>query len=185
MNEFTKEKKMFLAICGVVGFTLAFFGTGCVSKKRMEAELAKAYESFKPQLEEALEAGIDRGKEEILEELDKATEQILPKPDLKPIYFDFDKYEPKEIHLVYLNGVELSKRTGKVVISAYCDPRGTEEYNLKLGQKRADAVKEIYQSAGIDSERILTINYGESKQVCQSRNEYCYRLNRKVETELR
>ncbi len=67
----------------------------------------------------------------------------------------------------------------KVTVEGYCDERGTEEYNLALGQRRADAVKNALVAEGIAADRINTISYGKDKPFAPGHDENAWRLNRR------
>ncbi|HXG53577.1 MAG TPA: peptidoglycan-associated lipoprotein Pal [candidate division Zixibacteria bacterium] len=101
---------------------------------------------------------------------------------LKEIYFDFDKYELRDDARTTLkaNAAWLKANpSARVEIEGHCDERGTSEYNLALGAKRAQAAKEYLQSLGIEAKRISTISYGEELPVCRQQTEECYRQNRR------
>lgn len=68
----------------------------------------------------------------------------------------------------------------KLVISGYCDERGSEEYNLSLGDSRADSVRDQLEKLGITSDRIRTISYGKEKPFCTEETEACWRMNRRA-----
>lgn len=67
----------------------------------------------------------------------------------------------------------------KVVVEGHCDERGTTEYNLGLGQKRADSVKEFLVSLGISADRLSTVSYGKEKPFCTQHDEACWQQNRR------
>jgi peptidoglycan-associated lipoprotein len=67
----------------------------------------------------------------------------------------------------------------KVVVEGHCDERGTTEYNLGLGQKRADTVKEFLVSLGISADRLSTTSYGKEKPFCNGHDEACWQQNRR------
>ena len=68
----------------------------------------------------------------------------------------------------------------KVEIEGHCDERGTVEYNLALGAKRAKAARDYLVSLGISSDRLSTISYGEELPLCKESNEECWQKNRRV-----
>jgi len=68
----------------------------------------------------------------------------------------------------------------KVVIGGYCDERGSDEYNLALGQKRADSTKNALVTAGVAATRIRVISYGKEKPFCSESNEACWQQNRRA-----
>lgn len=69
----------------------------------------------------------------------------------------------------------------KVTLEGSCDERGTREYNLALGERRAQAVERLMKVLGVAGSRIKTVSYGEEKPLCQEHNESCWRQNRRAE----
>ncbi|HWP23682.1 MAG TPA: peptidoglycan-associated lipoprotein Pal [Candidatus Binatia bacterium] len=110
---------------------------------------------------------------------------------LKEIYFDFDKYDltPAARATLQANAAWLKANPAATVeIEGHCDERGTTEYNLALGAKRARAAMQYLISLGIGPARIKTISYGEELPVCKEATEECYQKNRRdrfVETRVR
>lgn len=103
------------------------------------------------------------------------------------IYFDFDKYDLKNSGKQALKGLSsmLLKNTSvNVAIQGNCDERGTAEYNLALGDRRADAAKNYLEALGINAARITTVSYGSEKPVCQEKTEACWAKNRRDHFEL-
>lgn len=105
---------------------------------------------------------------------------------LKTIYFDFDKYElkPESMDVLSQNAKVIIENNFSIVIEGHCDERGTEQYNLSLGQKRANVVKEYYIRLGVNPSKIATISYGEEMPVCGEKTEDCWALNRRAETKV-
>ena len=68
----------------------------------------------------------------------------------------------------------------KIVIGGYCDDRGSTEYNLALGENRANAVKQALVAAGVNADRMRTVSYGKEKQFCTEENEQCWQQNRRA-----
>ncbi|MGH9441402.1 MAG: peptidoglycan-associated lipoprotein Pal [Thermoanaerobaculia bacterium] len=101
---------------------------------------------------------------------------------LKDAFFDFDKYDLREDARTALaaDAQWLKKySTLQVVVEGHCDSRGTEEYNLSLGQKRAGAVKDYLVSLGLDGARVNTVSYGKTRPFCTDENESCWQQNRR------
>lgn len=101
---------------------------------------------------------------------------------MKTVYFDFDKSDIRNDMKPVLqeDAKWLSTNTAvKVQIEGHCDERGTNEYNLALGQRRADAVKRYLIALGVSAGRLSTISYGEERPVCTQHEESCYRQNRR------
>jgi peptidoglycan-associated lipoprotein len=69
----------------------------------------------------------------------------------------------------------------KVTLEGNCDERGTREYNLALGERRAQAVERMMKVLGVAGSRIKTVSYGEEKPLCQEHDESCWRQNRRAE----
>jgi peptidoglycan-associated lipoprotein len=105
------------------------------------------------------------------------------KAHVHDIFFDFDKYDIRsdatstlEQDAAYL----ASHPDVKFTIGGYCDDRGSEEYNLALGQSRAQAAKTALVNAGIAASRIRLISYGKEKPFCTEENETCWQQNRRA-----
>ncbi len=102
---------------------------------------------------------------------------------LKEIYFDFDKYDlrPDARETLKANAEWLrANASSRVEIEGHTDERGTNEYNLALGAKRAQAAKDYLASLGIAAERLSTISYGEEVPVCKEPSEECWQRNRRA-----
>jgi peptidoglycan-associated lipoprotein len=105
-------------------------------------------------------------------------------PELKPIYFDFDKYDirPGDAKVLDANAQWLKSNTEQLVlIEGHCDERGTNEYNLALGERRAKSTMNYLVSQGVQASRITIISYGEERPVCTQRNEECWSKNRRAQ----
>jgi peptidoglycan-associated lipoprotein len=102
---------------------------------------------------------------------------------LKEIYFDFDKYDlrPEARDILNANAAWLKANpSARVEIEGHCDERGTNEYNLALGAKRAQAAKDYLVTLGVSKDRLSTISYGEELPVCKEQNEGCWQKNRRA-----
>lgn len=102
---------------------------------------------------------------------------------LKDIYFDFDRYtlQPAARQTLKANAQWLnSYPAGRIEIEGHADNRGTNEYNLALGARRAQAVKDYLATLGISHDRLSTISYGEELPVCNAKGEDCWRRNRRA-----
>ncbi len=101
---------------------------------------------------------------------------------LKEIYFDFDRYDLRADARASLkaNADWLKANPSvRVEIEGHCDERGTNEYNLALGAKRAQAAKAYLVTLGIAAERLSTISYGEELPVCKEHTDECWQKNRR------
>ena len=102
---------------------------------------------------------------------------------LKDIHFDFDRYDIRtdaakvlDADAAWLND---NSRT-LVLIEGHADERGTNEYNLVLGDRRAKATLDYLVSRGVQGSRITVISYGEERPVCRERTEACWAKNRRA-----
>lgn len=102
---------------------------------------------------------------------------------LGDVQFDYDSYDLREDARQTLrsNAEWLKANAGaRVEIEGHCDERGTVEYNLALGAKRAKAAKDYLATLGIGGERLSTISYGEELPLCRDMSEGCFTQNRRV-----
>jgi peptidoglycan-associated lipoprotein len=102
---------------------------------------------------------------------------------LKEIYFDFDRYDLRADarETLKANAAWLkSNPAARVEIEGHADERGTNEYNLALGAKRAQSAKDYLVTLGVSAERLSTISYGEELPVCREQNEGCWQKNRRA-----
>lgn len=103
---------------------------------------------------------------------------------LQPIYFDFDSSSLRPDALTTLkDNAEKIKKVPNVYIqvAGHCDERGTQEYNLALGERRALAVRDHLIQLGVSGDRLVTISYGEESPVVQGSNEAAWSKNRRCE----
>ena len=103
--------------------------------------------------------------------------------NLKDIYFDFDKYDIRanDAKVLDTNAAWLKTNDNLVLIEGHCDERGTNEYNLALGERRAVATMNYLIKQGIAADRISVISYGEERPTCVQRNEACWAKNRRAQ----
>jgi peptidoglycan-associated lipoprotein len=108
--------------------------------------------------------------------------EILESKLLKDIHFDFDKYDIRsgDAEILKGNAALLMKHpTVKIQIEGHCDERGTIEYNLALGERRANSAKKYLISLGMPADRISTISYGKEKPLDPGHNEEAWSKNRR------
>jgi len=102
---------------------------------------------------------------------------------LEDVHFDFDSYELTQTarEILQKDASWLMEHAGgRVELEGHCDERGTVEYNLALGAKRAAAVKTYLVSLGVAPERVTTISYGEELPLCTEKTESCWQRNRRA-----
>ena len=102
---------------------------------------------------------------------------------LKDIYFDYDRYDlSADARTVLRSNADWLKSNpnARVEIEGHCDDRGTNEYNLALGAKRAQSAREYLSTLGVAAARLSTISYGEEIPVCKEEGEGCWKQNRRA-----
>lgn len=119
-----------------------------------------------------------------LKQLQEGKSPITPASSpLKDVFFDFDRYDltadartTLRANADWLKG----NSSARIEIEGHCDERGTSEYNLALGAKRAQAARDYLGSLGIAADRLSTISYGEEIPVCKEQTESCWKQNRRA-----
>ena len=76
--------------------------------------------------------------------------------------------------------LKLSYNTAVIEVEGHCDERGTVEYNLALGERRAKSAMDYLVSLGVPANRLRTISYGKDRQACSDHNEACWQKNRRA-----
>ncbi|HOP47178.1 MAG TPA: peptidoglycan-associated lipoprotein Pal [Desulfobacteraceae bacterium] len=177
-------------------FSSLFLMAGC-AKKQVVSE-----EGVKPSVEATQKAPVKEKAETVsddaateaekqarLREIEKAkifAEEIRAFEEAN-IYFDFDRSELKPEAQANLQKKAEWLRANpmhSVMIAGHCDERGTAEYNLALGERRANSAKEYLTALGISENRIETISYGEEKPADPGHNEEAWAKNRRAEFSL-
>jgi len=103
--------------------------------------------------------------------------------DLKPIHFDFDKYDIRsgDAKILDANARWMKANANYLIlIEGHCDERGTNEYNLALGERRAKATMNYLVAQGVAATRMTLISYGEERPLCAEKNEECWAKNRRA-----
>ncbi len=119
-----------------------------------------------------------------LSEAERQKMMAIEKIQANRIYFAFDSSElTQESRQILTEKAGLLKANPsiKLVVEGHCDERGTNEYNMALGERRARAAKDFLVLSGVDAGRIQTISYGEERPVCTESNEACWSKNRRDE----
>jgi len=183
-------KKEFISLLLLLGMVFA----GCSSPKVVQ-------QPAQPEQQPPRQTGMTGQESERriteIRPTDRMTEQQLAKivtnqdvPQYKEtsglfqdIYFDYDEYQIQPDARPILEAVSswlLKNSSAKISVEGNCDERGTNEYNLALGDRRAKAVRDYLIALGIAPDRIQTISYGEEKPVCMEQAEQCWAKNRRV-----
>jgi len=177
------KRKIQLFIIFCLAASLISFSSGCTNKKRI-AEEAAAAEAARKRAEEEAAAAKKRAEEEAAIRL---LEQQVSAFESEKIYFDYDKADlkPEAQAVLESKAKFLSANSSySVTIEGNCDERGTNEYNLALGERRADAAKKFLASLGVSEGRITTVSYGEEKPVASGHDESAWSQNRRDEFKL-
>ncbi len=103
--------------------------------------------------------------------------------DLGIVYFDFERSEIRSDARPILrnNAADLKKMNGRITIEGHTDERGSEEYNLALGERRANAVRKYLVNLGVSSSDLRVVSYGEAKPAARGHDESAWRWNRRAE----
>jgi peptidoglycan-associated lipoprotein len=111
------------------------------------------------------------------------SEEELFAQQVKDLYFDYDKYDLRSSDQSTLSAdASFLKQHANLrfVIEGHCDERGSEEYNMALGDNRAETAKKQLTSMGVDPSRIKVISYGKEKPFCTADGESCFQQNRRA-----
>jgi peptidoglycan-associated lipoprotein len=163
------SKKM-LYFATLVVLVLGMSLTGC-SKKAPETA----------QQETATEGA---GASESLETADTGIMEGRTSGPMVPVYFEFDssKITGEQVQRIETNADFIKKNAQlNVRIEGNCDPRGTQEYNLALGERRAQSAKSYLVNLGVDAERLSTVSFGEEKLLLFGHDEISWAQNRRAD----
>lgn len=103
---------------------------------------------------------------------------------LKKVFFDYDSFalRPDAISTLNENAAKMKQAPNVLIqIEGHCDERGTQEYNLALGEKRALAVRDYLMTLGVPGSRLVTISYGEERPAVEGSDESAWKFNRRCE----
>lgn len=103
---------------------------------------------------------------------------------VKDIFYDYDSYDirPADEASVTAAATYLNAHADiKVLIAGYCDDRGSAEYNITLGENRANAAKQALVAAGVNAARVRVVSYGKERQFCTEENDACWQQNRRAQ----
>lgn len=168
------------AVAVVALLVVVTAGTGCKRGKKGEIDTA-----FDP---DAGSSGGGTSFEETtgegLPSIDMENAMFESADGVQTVYFDYDSYalRPDALEVLRRNAEKLKQIPGVIVqIEGHCDERGTQEYNLALGERRALAVREHLMRLGISGDRMVTISYGEEDPADPGHTESAWSLNRRSE----
>jgi peptidoglycan-associated lipoprotein len=181
-------RRAHVSLIVVLIISLALFAVGCAKKTVDKSEEVKPPVQQEVKVEQPAPpapAAPEKPKEEAKVETPApvpSLEDAMKAFEDKNIYFDFDKYSlQSEAKDVLKQKAEFLKTHSNITIQieGHCDERGTTEYNLALGERRAKVAQDYMVSLGVAKERISTISYGEEKPVDPGHNEEAWSKNRR------
>ncbi len=163
---------------------VSFAAVGCRPKKPVTVAAA-ATPSPEPALAPAPEpaAQPQAPADPLAGSLDEVNEYLRRSGLLADVYFDFDQAElrPEARQRLQRNAEFLREHSQFVVtIEGHCDERGTNDYNLALGERRASAALRELVASGVAADALTTVSYGEEKPVCSASEEACWQQNRRA-----
>lgn len=170
----------------VLIFLLIVFALGCAKKQVKTTEEAPAAKERKAEdvapkkemVDDTLYAAKKEG--DIATETEKAAAE---KAISRDVLFDYDQYDIRPDARPILDSVAAwmnSHRGVSITIEGHCDERGTNEYNLALGEKRAKAAREYLSLLGVSANRLSIMTYGEERPACTQSSEDCWQKNRRA-----
>ena len=171
LEESMKHKKN---ICyGMLVFVFLLLVSGCTTKKSEDQLMA-------PEVSDPAALG----QEESLESQETNIMEGRTTGPMVPVYFSYDSHAIRDDQKsrIQLNAEFLGKEEAvKIRIEGNCDPRGTREYNLALGEKRALSAKKYLVNLGVAAERISTLSLGEEKILIHGHDEMTWAQNRRAD----
>jgi peptidoglycan-associated lipoprotein len=190
------KKNILLAGALVMILPAMIFTTSC-AKKKMQTE---SVSTIQPEIQKAPDSSAEEAEQARLIEEERLREERLREERLRAevaareaagkafvtenIHFDFNSSILSEQAQRTLNSKAdyLRNNSGvKVTVEGHCDERGTESYNISLGQKRASNVKKYLVNLGINTNRLATISYGEERPIAIGKNETSWAKNRRAQ----
>ncbi|OGP25413.1 MAG: peptidoglycan-associated lipoprotein [Deltaproteobacteria bacterium GWB2_42_7] len=151
-----------------------------VAKKEAKEEMPAIKEERVAE-QPIMEASKEKVEAAVVDELGAITEKTGM---LLTVYFDFDRFTIRDdMQSVFEKNAEWLKKNSnvKIRIEGHCDERGTNEYNIALGERRAQSIREYLVNYGINPSRLSTISYGEEKPVAAGHDEDSWTKNRRGE----
>ena len=174
MNVLVKGAAVMLSV-------VMLWGCSSTPKTTPSAEAGVATQPSAPTTGTAETGAVDTGAR--MAPVDELSDPNSPLAK-RTVYFDFDKSDIKpearkiiENHAKYL----AANPNTHIVLQGHCDERGTREYNLGLGERRARAVQQVMTLLGVSSSQLELVSYGEERSAAAGHDESAWKLNRRVE----
>jgi peptidoglycan-associated lipoprotein len=181
------NRKLWLLVCVVMVVCVSITVTGCSKKKpappatEAPAPVERPAEEVTPPRETA--PPVDQTPSPLDGELVEANRYAHEQGLLGNVYFDFDKYDLKaESRDRLAKNAEFMRDNPQFTftIEGHCDERGTNDYNVALGDRRANSTQDYLTSLGISASRLRLISYGEEQPDCEESSESCWSRNRRA-----
>ncbi len=166
--------RKFFVVLAFAGMALMLFGSGCGPKPEPVIE--------EPVIEEPVEPVVEPVIEPVVEP--EPVVVRLTESQFRTAYFDYDKYNLRpdaRTALEYDARLLKDHPNVTMLLEGHCDERGTIEYNLALGEKRARTAMEYLMSLGIDKSRLDMVSFGKEKPILFGHNEESWQKNRRVQ----
>lgn len=166
---------------------------GCTKKVAVQPDQSVAEEKAKGEKKAEVAKEVPGEAKEMTKERLSKVESIAVKEvvETKPgvvaienIHFDFDQYSIRDDAKPVLRGVSnwlIKNKSAKMLLEGHCDERGTNEYNLALGERRAKSTRDYLVSSGITKDKMEMVSLGEERPLCKEQNEECWQKNRRVQ----
>lgn len=179
------KKLIMVATVLAIVLAMATLTTSCAKKQVRTGEEGKgpAVKSEQP----AQKSAETTGAPAVSQEGDQKLRMAMQAFESENIHFDFDKSDIKPEARIILDKKAdwlRSNASYRVSIEGHCDERGTNEYNLALGERRAKAAVKYLVAQGVAADRLSTISYGEERPACREKTESCWAKNRRDEFKL-
>lgn len=178
-------KKLFVLVL-VLALGLIFAGCAQKAATKSEQPMETAQKAAAVEAEKKVEPAAP-AKEEPKKVETMAVKEVEAKSAplaFENIHFDFDKYNIRDDAKPALKSTAdslLKNKSSKMLIEGHCDERGTSEYNLALGERRAKSTRDYLVSSGVTKDRLDMVSYGKEKPLCNEHNEDCWQKNRRAQ----
>ena len=156
-----------LVLCFVTALLIGLVGCASTEEKKDDASTGSEFS--------------DAGATNVVEETDIT--EINEWIDVPPVYFDFDKsnIRPDAVDTLRTGATALKATGARIVIAGNTDNRGSEEYNLALGERRAASVQRYLENLGVPSDQLTIVSYGELRPAAQGNTPAAWALNRRAD----
>ncbi len=166
---------------------VALMAAGCAKQEVVKKDEPVVQQQTTRQGADTSKPAGETPKQLAVQEAAKQDASAVKAPEfvLATVYFDYDKSDLRQDtrDLLSKNADALLKKiaNAKIQVAGHCDERGSDEYNLALGERRAKSVAKYLETLGVKADRISTISYGKEKPAAQGNDEAAWSKNRRAE----